>query len=247
MKDEEIIISLKDGLKLKGILNHSSNDKLVILIHGLKGSSDSRYIFNGSRFLLKNGYSVFRPDLYGPKPKFRKLSESSIHTHASDVNDIIQYFSGKYRDVHIIAASLAGPSVIMAPNHEKIKSLVLWDGSIDLGRDRVNISRDVKFNSNINLYIKGIGIEYLISQDMVDSFEDTANEIMLPRLKVNTAVISGTESVLLPSWKTIYKKYPLIQKFTVISGADHTFSVNNAEQQLFKETLTWLQEFEGLA
>ena len=59
----EVILDTVDEVKLQGFYSPQTNGRakgLVMLLHGWEGSVNSAYILGTGRFLLNNGFSVFR-------------------------------------------------------------------------------------------------------------------------------------------------------------------------------------------
>lgn len=243
MKDEEIIISLKDGLKLKGVLNSISKDRLIIFVHGLNGNMNEHVFYNGARFFTKNNFSTFRFDFYSGELECRNLEQSSIDTHSSDLDRIIEYFSSRFKNIYLVGHSLGGPTIIFSKKNQFINSIVLWDPTIN-GYPR--LTKYTNFNNELDLYILKWGSTYTLSKEMVASWKKV-NPSMLRLISKPIKIICAGNGNLYGDWlkniDSINVKHSLIS----IPGAGHCFDENDTEKKLFKETLIWLQEFEDLA
>lgn len=86
--EKEIKIKTSDGHYLYGRLTGSAQRPLFIVVHGMPGSMDEDLYLEATRWFGKHGYATFRFNLYGGEKDARQLMETTLATHASDIDTI---------------------------------------------------------------------------------------------------------------------------------------------------------------
>ncbi len=117
---------------------YGEQDKLVILCHGLEGSSDSKYIQYTSQLLHSHGWTVCAIN-------YRYCSGEPNHTakmyhsgFTQDLHEVIETYGSKYDQVALVGFSLGGNMVMKYlgdgehPLTENIKRAVAISAPIDL-------------------------------------------------------------------------------------------------------------------
>jgi len=85
---ERLILPLADGDRLWALLNRPGRDSakpLIVLVHGLTGSEDSRNIKTSAAYHLQRGYPVLRLNLRGAGPS---RGQGPHHYHAGRSADL---------------------------------------------------------------------------------------------------------------------------------------------------------------
>ena len=116
--------------------NASIAGPLIVLIHGLTGSKDSRYMMASSSFHLKHGRQVLRLNLRGAGSSAKTCQKGYHGGHTSDIGDALVFLSGiiKTRGVFLIGYSLGGNILInflSKTNDRKILGAATVSASID--------------------------------------------------------------------------------------------------------------------
>jgi len=109
-KEEIINIRLADGDHIQVKCNWAQNiKKVAILVHGLEGSSDSRYMIQVSQKLLNEGFSTIRINLRNCGGT-ENLSKSLYNAGMSaDLDAVITYFNEKQKiEFSLVGFSLGG-------------------------------------------------------------------------------------------------------------------------------------------
>ncbi|WP_300785370.1 alpha/beta fold hydrolase [Enhydrobacter sp.] len=92
-RSERLSFRLKDGDTLLGRLDQRPtprpNTPLVILIHGLTGSEESRYMLSQARLLLERGYRVLRLNLRGAGPSRALCSGHYYAGRSADFRELL--------------------------------------------------------------------------------------------------------------------------------------------------------------
>ncbi len=107
-------ITLSDGDFVDVDWLKSNNRQLVILLHGLEGSSDSHYIKGMAKLLKKNSYDVLAMNFRGcsgePNLKFRAYHSGDWQ----DVDEVVKQVvkTNKYQTISLVGFSLGGNVVL---------------------------------------------------------------------------------------------------------------------------------------
>jgi len=105
-----------------------NSDKVVIVIHGLEGSSESNYIHTITELLNKNNYDVYAFNMRGCSGEPNNLLSSYHSGKTEDLLAIIQYIKLKkdYKQLHVVGYSLGGNLAIkfMGEFADKMPSLI---------------------------------------------------------------------------------------------------------------------------
>ncbi|MCK5416335.1 alpha/beta hydrolase [Candidatus Parcubacteria bacterium] len=236
---EQIILKTKDDKKIYGVLDgENDNSKLVVIVHSLTGHKNEHHFYNAVKFFTKQGFSVFRFDLYTDEPDGRKLHECSIGTHSQDLNTVLSHFKDKYQNIYLIGHSLGGP-VIMGANMEIASQIVLWDPS-----DRLNPKTDgewYEYNKRLDTYIIKWGVHYIAGKELITEWENIDYKKWIEDCNVPLKVICAGEGVLKNKWKKFIDEFKVEHEYKVIDGAGHCFDECDKEEILFDETLTWFK------
>ncbi|MEE9439489.1 MAG: alpha/beta fold hydrolase, partial [Saprospiraceae bacterium] len=108
----------------------SNNSRLVILCHGLEGSSDSQYIQHVASTLSSDKWDVIAINFRSCSGEMNKQLHMYHSGHTSDLHGVIQFYQNNYQSISIIGFSLGGNVVLKYVNDDifdissKIKSIV---------------------------------------------------------------------------------------------------------------------------
>ncbi len=92
----------------------SDNQKIVILNHGLEGSSNSNYIRSTAKYLFKNGYDIAAINLRSCSGE-PNLTLGTYHSgKTDDLDTVIRYISKNfhYRNIFLAGYSLGGNQIL---------------------------------------------------------------------------------------------------------------------------------------
>lgn len=133
-------LETKDGDFLDLDFSTVASDKIVIIIHGLEGSSDSNYVKSAVGLFNRNDYDVLALNLRGCSGEPNRL-ESSYHSgKTEDLREVISDIQGNYnyKEINLIGYSLGGNIVLKylgESSHQKgelVKSAVTISVPCDL-------------------------------------------------------------------------------------------------------------------
>ncbi len=236
--EKSISIPTNDGHLIHGTLNwqEPQSKKLIIFVHGFGGNQSRHLFFNGARFFTQHGFTTYRFDLYSSKEKGRNLLDCTITTHAIDINTVVDCFCLEYDEIYLVGHSLAGPSILRS--EQKVHAIVLWDPSLVL--EDAHMVGWV-YDDARNIYVRKRGVEKVMNTQMYDEWKNS-NADMIEKMKVPTKIICAENSPLAERWDTIIDKVVVSHEYVIIDGASHSFDEEGKEEELFNETLTYLQQ-----
>ena len=98
-----------------------NSSKLVILIHGLEGSSQSKYILAVTKFLNTNGFDIVVLNLRGCSGELNKHYKAYHTGETGDLHYVIQYLQKKYtyKNYALLGFSLGGNVVLKYAGEQK--------------------------------------------------------------------------------------------------------------------------------
>lgn len=212
------------------------DQSVVIFVHGLAGHMDEHLFYNGARFFHQHSYSSFRFNLYDSMADGRDLVDTTLQTHAHDLNlvgDFIQKQGAK--KLFVIGHSYGGPTILMA-EHGRFDAIVFWDASYDY---RFQESKSI---AGSTLRYMDWGVCPLIGDDMYQEAQKIDTKSLINNLTTPLKVITAEKSY----YKERILNYELAKMpkaYHMIKGAGHTFSEEGAAEELFEESLQWIKKF----
>ena len=119
-------------------LLENGSDKIVILCHGLEGSSDSKYIQASAALLAKSGYAVAAMNYRFCSGEINRRLVTYHSGRTEDLHAVINTVLPDYNAVYLLGFSLGGNLVLkyngdgIYPLHPKIKASVAISVPVDL-------------------------------------------------------------------------------------------------------------------
>jgi len=236
--EQEIKIKTPDNHIIYGTLNSLSknNETLIILVHGLTGNQYEHHYFNAAPFFNKKGFNAFRFNFYAKELNARPLSESTITTHAKDLETIIKHFRDKYKNIVLVGHSL-GAFAILNVDLSNISKIVLWDPTINFKYIK---EKNGFFDPYLDKYVLHRGMDILISKKMVEEWKKSEPKNLVDKIIIPCKFIFAGDLVRYNVWKPFLKKIKVKNEITIVEGATHCFYEEGTEQKLFEETLNFL-------
>ncbi|MCX6825511.1 MAG: alpha/beta hydrolase [candidate division SR1 bacterium] len=210
-------------------------DNLIIMVHGLSGSSEEHIFVNGAKFFNQQGYDVVRIDFYSEKEGARKLSETNVSEHSDDLILLVKYFQNTYKKIFLIGHSLGGLTILRKdiPN---IQGTILRDPSLYPSSEG-----EYTFDETKNMFLLDRGENLYISPHMIKERTQDKTE-MLSQYHLPTKVIFASEESLKDQRVSIKSSLKFPGEFVTINGASHCFDETGTEEKLFEETIEWLKK-----
>jgi len=221
-----------------GRLRGSLKRPLLVFVHGLSGHMDEHLFFNGARWFEKHGFSSFRFNLYDWRKGARTLVECTVRTHASDLDVVVRHLRrmGAKRIV-VVGHSYGGPTILLSKNQDFDRA-VLWDPTATATFDEYGVKKGAGPH-----YVLPGGYQVLVGKAMYQENQKLNSPKWLRDFPVPTKIILAGKGVLIRPWGQAFKQMPNSpHALTTIPGATHCFDEDGAEEQLFKETLSWIRK-----
>ena len=134
-----------DFLDIDFIENGSK--KIVILCHGLEGSSDSKYIQATAKLLSLNGYSVAAMNYRFCSGEINRQLVTYHSGKTDDLHAVIKYLIPNYDSVYLVGFSLGGNLILkyngdgLFSQSPKIKANVAISVPVDLKGSSISLKR----------------------------------------------------------------------------------------------------------
>ncbi|MEI6866157.1 alpha/beta fold hydrolase [Flavicella sp.] len=116
-------IETEDGDFLDLDFSTVKSDQLVVLIHGLEGSSNSKYILSSTYFLNQNKYDIVVINLRGCSGELNRLYKSYHTGETGDLAYVLQHLQKNkiYKNISLLGFSLGGNVVLKFAGEQKEK------------------------------------------------------------------------------------------------------------------------------
>ncbi len=235
--EKELTISIpKTKYKIYAKQYGNLDRPVVIFIHGLTGHMDEHLFFNGARYFHQQGITSFRFNLYGSEEDARNLTDCTLQTHAHDLNIVIDYIQEKKPNkLFAIGHSYGGPTILLA-NHQELDAVVFWDASYN---SRLEDSKQL---TKTNWRYLDWGVWPLIGDDMYKEAQTFNQKKLFKDFNTPIKVITAGKSY----YEDRKKNYDLANKpkaYYQVKDAGHTFTEEDKAEELYKESLKWLNKY----
>jgi len=132
----------------------TNSNKVIVIIHGLEGSSRSKYVLSNTVFFNKHGYDVCAMNMRGCSGEPNLLYSSYHSGKTDDLAMVIANISNQYDEIFILGYSLGGNIVLKytgenADNmNEKIKKVIGVSVPVDLKSSSIELAKRKNFIYN---------------------------------------------------------------------------------------------------
>lgn len=243
--EKQIKLKTDDGYVIYGVLSSGTraSDHLIVFVHGLTGHKNEHIFYNAARFFPKKGFDVFRFDLYSGEKGGRSLVDCNIRTHASDLNVVLKNFGKKYIHISVVGHSLGGPTVVCADT-SLMQSIVLWEPSNMRGLDEIeeDLERPLRFVKELDAHVFEWGVSFLLGSKMAKDFGTLKPEQYMKKINKPVKIICAEDGNVKGGKKYLQHAHDP-KDLTVIPKAGHAFDEEDAEGELFDQTLKWLEKY----
>lgn len=126
-------------------LHENGSDKIVVLCHGLEGSSASKYIQGTARLCLENGYAVAAMNYRFCSGEINRQLITYHSGRTEDLHTVIQQLLPDYKAIYLVGFSLGGNLVLkyngdgIYPLDPKIKASVAVSVPVDLHSSSIKL------------------------------------------------------------------------------------------------------------
>lgn len=243
--EKKIKIKVSEKNYVYGRLGGASHQPLFIIVHGLPGSMDEDFYLNATRWFAKQGYATFRFNLYGAEKNARQLMESTLKTHASDIDAIVRYFRmKKFKKIFIAGHSYGGPSILLS-SEQKFDGAVLWDPSYKISFTKTEKgSPAVKYIKEVRGYVMKWGVNFVIGKAMANEADMLKWDDLAKNFNIPLKIIAAGDSQLVRGAKHYFKTANNPKELTIIKNATHYFNdTEDMRENVYKISDEWFKKF----
>lgn len=232
--------------RIHGLLREVPDAPLVVLVHCLTAGKNSLKYHQAARALERAGYASYRYDQYGFPRDARDLLDCTLQILAHDLDLVVGTFKAEEPDrpVAVVGHSLGGLAILIS-TARAFDVAVLWDAShADSRGDGESLEDDhTVWEPRLGCYRLRWGCDILISEAMLRSWAVADSNRRIAELGRPVKIIAAGDNPVLLEYQREYLEHAREPKaLTVIEGADHNFTTDGALEQLFAETVDWLDE-----
>lgn len=246
---EEKIFYKNNEYFLCGILNNISDDKIIVMCHGIRGNKEECGSFSYfSKVLKENGYSSFRFDFNGHGESGGKDYEMTITKEINDLECTINMLIKRgYKEFVLVGGSF-GASIVSLFPYEKylcVKGIILWYGALNydyIKYGNLFTSENKKIAEKNGYYISNSlnsKTEFKFGLNLFNEIDSYKPYLKLTNNKLPKLFVHGSEDSAVP-----YKLSKIVSdncensKFILIKNGEHTFQ--NSKEALEEAIITSL-------
>jgi pimeloyl-ACP methyl ester carboxylesterase len=239
----KLSIPTPDNHLIYGTLDqpNEKTEKLIVFIHGLTGHQNEHIFYNAVPFFTSRGYAVCRFDFYSGEKGSRLLRESTIASHAQDLQTVLAELRPQFPKIFLVGHSLGG-HVIMTAKPSGIIAAVFWDSTHNLND---KLTHDLKLVPELDAYLLEWGVEFLIGRAMRDEWLTAAlpSELLKDFTAPLKIILAEQSQESVAAWQQAFPQLSMPKDLVIIKNADHNFNEPRTEADLFQQTLSWLEKF----
>jgi hypothetical protein len=218
-----------------------TNKPVVVVVHGLTGNRFESKSIHLARMLYKIGIASLRVSLYSWEPGARSFSQSSLITHANDLNRVYEYLRSLKVSTLIGVGHSLGFPCLLASKLNYLSGIVSWDGA-DESIFKSSIA--VKKVPNTKVRYLPWGNEILVGEATINrkrpgdflSYQQR-RALMHGQLLVIAAGNALARAAVVREGKRLSDC-----ELLVIEGADHNFTQVGLEERLIAHTVRFCRK-----
>lgn len=228
-----------------GRLTGSLKQPLVIIVHGLPCTIYEGIYEGAATWFEKHGYAVFRFNLYDFPEDARQLIDSTLASHASDLDAIVAYFQKKgVKKIFVAGHSFGGPTILTS-KQQAFTAAALWDPSYDISfaKEKYGFPGGT-FIKELNGYFMRWGANVIIGKAMANEIDALSWDDLTPNFRRPLHIIAASKGVLVKGAKRYNANANEPKALTIIKGATHYFDgVPGVREELYRTTKRWFDKF----
>ena len=215
-----------------------TDDKLVILAHGVTGDKDREFMVELATMIAAKGYPVMRISFAGCGQSEGEFREATISKEVEDLAAVLDQVKGTKKIAYIGYSMGGAVGALAAAIDDRISVLVSLAGMVDTKGFAEREFGDQVPDEGFMWEDESTPLSQIFMDDLtqIDTVIPAVKEHRMPWL-----LLHGSEDdVVLPSdSETIFKHLKGKKKHIVIDGTDHSF-VGHWER-VADETADWLK------
>jgi alpha-beta hydrolase superfamily lysophospholipase len=245
-EEKDFYVTSRDGKVLfvrHAESKNNSDDKAVVLAHGITGNPNEYIHMYARNFFTEKGYDVYRMSFYDDADNARKLHTTTLPLQANDLNDVIEHVKEKHEKVFSCGHSYGGATTLFA--NPDVNAIAFWDSSFDVSCFWEEFKRDEKTFDTKIISISN-RIDMLFSKEMMEhaqshteqDMEDLSKSISSP-----STVITAEKYDLVEGGTHLFEHLTCTKEYHEIKNADHRFTNGDTAQDLLNVTHQWFERF----
>lgn len=225
--------------KIYGILQtvEDSTAPMVVFIHDLGSHMQEKAVRFSAYAAIEAGMSAIRLNLYGPEPDARQIIDCTIHTHVSDVADVLAPIKESGKRVGLVAHGAAAV-IVQRLSHSLFDAAVLWD-PMDVQSDDFSHWPDMSKDYDTGNWKLNWKSDLEVTQAFHDSWWGAVPD--QHDLKKPTLIVCAGDSDLQAECKRYKEAQSAPSELVNVKGSNHYFSSRETTETLYKETTRWLK------
>lgn len=240
-----IKIRLDSEHVLYGKFQGSPKQPLFIVVHGLPCSMYETLYEMATRWFVKHGYATFRFNLYGWQKDARQLVDSTLESHANDIDTVVSFFRKRgFKKVYVAGHSFGGPSILLS-KQQKFDAAVLWDPSYksSLVQKKYGVPGG-RFVKAVNGYFMHWGVNVIIGKAMAREVDRVKWDELTPNFHIPLMIVSAGKGVLVKGARAYFKSANEPKSLEIVKGATHAFDdVPEMQERVYSITKKWFDRF----
>ncbi len=243
--EKELRISLSEKKFLYGRFSGSRKQPLFIVIHGLPGNGDEYFYHKATDWCSGKGYATFRPNLYDWHKDSRQLIDSTLATHASDIDSMVRHFRKEgFKKIFIAGHSYGGPSILLSRDQD-FNAVMLWDPSYksSFTKERYGFPGGT-YISQVKGYFMKWGVGVVIGKKMAEEADSLDWDTLPKNFRAPLRIISAGSGILVPGAEKYISVANKPNSLQIIPEATHYFDTKKGMQEkVFKLSEDWFKKF----
>lgn len=248
IQDMKWELKAKDSAIIYGALTEPKfykPSKVVVIAPGL-GCSINEYAYKrASQLLAEQGYAVLRFAFYDGQTDGRCLTDCTIPTFVSDLNDVLAWAQQTYKRVYLIGHSYGG--LTMAHANPKVDAMSMWDPSY-ANPDWMTDKTRSAYRELAGYIVASWGVELVLGSDFQNEFlkqttgiaKALGKDIQSPLQVIHAGVGSGTLYERGESYHTYAK---VDTDHVLIEDGDHMFCKDSSLELAVEATEKWFSKY----
>jgi pimeloyl-ACP methyl ester carboxylesterase len=243
--ERQLDIKVSKKFKVRGRFGGKLTQPLVIVVHGLPCSTKEGLYIDACRYFSECGFATYRFDLYGWQKDARQLINSTLATHAADLDAVVRYFRKLgVKKIHAVGHSFGGPTILLS-HDQNFNAVALWDPSYDISFAKRKYGfAGGKYIKALDGYFMKWGANTVIGKKMADEVDHLKWNELTKNFYSPLKIIAAEKGVLVPGAKKYFKNANQPKDLSVVKGAGHYFDeTDKIQEQLFQASVDWFERF----
>lgn len=238
--EDQIRIDIGDDKRVYARFRCASVESPIVAIaHGMTGYMDGRLELNFARRLAGEGYSSIRYNAYDWADDARSLCEMGLREHLDDLQTVLDWSLERNRRVVALGHSF-GAMCILLRGAANLSGAILWDPASQRSWAAMN-RKAATYDAVRREFVNRDRVGIVYNERLLQEVENADAAAAARAFDAPMLVVSATEwRHLNEAGRECAALAPNAERIE-ISGADHNFTDDEYENELFESTIEWLR------